>query len=61
MTQASVSVVPSGSISTGTSPAGFRVRNSSRRSQTFSTFNSTSSAFSARAMRMIRDGAESQR
>ena len=61
ITQASVSVAPSGSISTGTSPAGLRVRNSSRRSHTFSTFNSTSSAFSARAMRMIRQGADNQR
>jgi hypothetical protein len=46
--------VLSGSISTGTSPAGFKARNSGRRSQTFSAFIVKSRFFSASTTRTLR-------
>ena len=55
MASASASTVPSGSISTGTSPAGLSARNSGRRSHAFSTFMVKSSAFSCRMTRILRE------
>ena len=52
--------IPSGSTRTGTSPAGLMARNASRRSQTLSTRISNSSFFSARLIRALRHGGESQ-
>ena len=61
MAEASASTVPSGSISTGTSPAGLRARNSGRRSHTFSTFRVKSRPFSASTILILREVGESQR
>src|ERR1044072_1947217 len=47
MALASASTVPSGSVSTGTSPAGLSARNSGRRSHTSSTFQGQAKLFSA--------------
>ncbi len=61
MAVASASTLPSGSTSTGTSPAGLSARNSGRRSHTFSTFIENSRPFSASATRTLRAPGESQR
>ena len=46
---------------TGTSPIGFIVRNSARRSQGFSSSSSNGSPFSARIMRIARENGDSQK